>query len=275
VLIISGVQAFLAFRPTESASFNDSAFFTKVSDSGYTEFSKQDTLLLSAFEETVSISDTFELFGFDPNTVGAGDLRRLGADDRLIRTWLNYRIHGGRFYKATDIKKIYGMTSQIYDRLIPFVNIPSEYMPAVSRQFKENHKNDVSEKMGINTCDSADLLKINGIGPVLSGRIIRYRRLLGGYYNMEQLGEVYGLADSMAFIVEQSFFADTLNVQKININNCDEKVLKRHPYIGAYIARGIIQYRNMVQRIRNPDELRMNGIMTNQQLEKVKKYLVI
>jgi DNA uptake protein ComE-like DNA-binding protein len=70
-------------------------------------------------------------------------------------------------------------------------------------------------------------------------------------------------------------FADTTVIVKININKSSEYELSRHPYIGKYFARGIIQYRNSVNEIRYLNELKINGIITGSAFEKVKKYLMI
>ncbi|MBN1108862.1 MAG: helix-hairpin-helix domain-containing protein, partial [Bacteroidales bacterium] len=51
------------------------------------------------------------------------------------------------------------------------------------------------EVIELNTCDSAMLEALPGLGPVLSARIIKYRKLLGGYVSAEQLREVYGLSE--------------------------------------------------------------------------------
>ncbi len=50
-----------------------------------------------------------------------------------------------------------------------------------------------SHKSNLNTASASDLLPINGIGPVLSNRIIKYRDAMGGYTHKDQLYKVYGL----------------------------------------------------------------------------------
>ena len=45
----------------------------------------------------------------------------------------------------------------------------------------------------INTADSTAWVALNGIGPGFAKRIITYREKLGGFYQVDQLKEVYGL----------------------------------------------------------------------------------
>src|SRR5665647_1059817 len=58
--------------------------------------------------------------------------------------------------------------------------------------FAENKRARVN-RLDLNSADSLHLLEIPGIGPVFASRIIRYRTLLGGYYAVDQLREVYGM----------------------------------------------------------------------------------
>src|SRR4051812_11683385 len=43
------------------------------------------------------------LFYFDPNTLDASGWKKLGLQDRTIKTILNYRSKGGHFYKHEDL----------------------------------------------------------------------------------------------------------------------------------------------------------------------------
>jgi competence protein ComEA len=211
------------------------------------------------------------LFDFDPNTVTAGELKQLGFSNRVIRTLLNYRIHGGRFSKAEDLKKIYGMNLQLYAKLESYVKIrensygESQVMPA--------YKSVV--RIDINLADSSDLEKLPGIGPVLARRIVRYRSLLGGFYEINQLTEVYGISDSLCRMVNIHIFADSTLIRKLNLNEASEKELASHPYIGKYAAKGIVSYRLKVHIIKEIHELVENGLISTADMEKLKNYLLI
>lgn len=266
ISVIIGIQAFMNFHHTPSPAFNDSLFFRLITE----EPAENDSDEFTDYE-VPEIHGTFELFYFDPNTISATDLMRLGLSARVTRTWINYRLHGGRFYSANDIRKIYGMAPYTCERLIPYIRLQQEAGGAILT------RNDTgfNEKMCINTCDSADLVRIRGIGTVLSARIIKYRRLLGGFYDMQQLSEVYGINDSLVKVISLSFYADTTNINTININEASEETLRKHPYLGRYISGGIIKYRNSAHRIKKVEELKDNGILTDEQFRKIKKYLDI
>ena len=215
-----------------------------------------------------------ELFHFDPNTVSHTDLKRLGFNKRLIRTLVSYRQHGGRFRYKEDLKKIYGLSDVFYRQLAPYVVIERSSGSSQPAAMQKDMLSTAVPK-DINLADSAALERLPGIGPVLSQRIVRYRSLLGGFYTTNQLIEVYGLPDSLIAVINRYFFADTATLRKINLNTATAYELQLHPYIDKYTAQGIISYRRKVKAITCIEELYVNGILSDEQFNKVKKYLSI
>jgi competence ComEA-like helix-hairpin-helix protein len=69
------------------------------------------------------------------------------------------------------------------------------YKSRVRRKWVD-YKSGVRRKqqaIDINTADSAAWVALNGIGPGFAKRIMTYREKLGGFYQVDQLKEVYGL----------------------------------------------------------------------------------
>jgi len=125
----------------------------------------------------------------------------------------------------------------------------------------------------LNRCDSSALEALPGIGPVLSARIIKYRNLLGGYTDVSQLKEVYGLPEETYELVAKFLKADPGNVRKININTADYRQLIRMPYFDRYEVTSILRYRELQGRISGWEELLENKILLAEKIEKVKLYL--
>ena len=91
---------------------------------------------------------------------------------------------------SEQFSKIYGISPALFKKLekyIRFQNITAVVPNKVLIQ-------KTIESIDINKASVEDWSKITGIGPVLSDRIIRYKNKLGGFYHVDQLIEVYGLA---------------------------------------------------------------------------------
>lgn len=211
------------------------------------------------------LSDSHETFFFDPNTASLHLLVKAGFSRRVAETIINYRNSGGKFREVEDIKKIYGLTTQEYDKVKSYIKIENHVI--VTR---------IKPDPGIielNKADSVSLVTLRGIGPVLASRIIKYRKLLGGFYDKAQLREVYGLSDSIFNTISEIIYADSIHLQKININQTDGAELEAHPYIGSFYAQGIIKYREIIGSISGMDELLRNNLLPENNALKIIHYI--
>lgn len=127
--------------------------------------------------------------------------------------------------------------------------------------------------LDLNTCDSASLEALPGIGPVLSARIIKYRNLLGGYVSVSQLREVYGLSPETYDMVSAMVKADSAAIKKINVNSAEYKQLIRMPYFEKSEVSEIMKYRKNKGRISSMKELIENKLITVERAGRVSSYL--
>jgi competence protein ComEA len=208
-----------------------------------------------------------EQFAFDPNIVSYSALMKLGLGAKESNTLINYRRKGGKFRLPSDIKKVYGIEESKAEKLIPFIKISEDTLKKVSRFVRQRTKFD------INLSDSASLVELPGIGPVLSGRIIRYRRLLGGYATIDQLKEVYGLKAETYDIIKDRVFADSSVIIRININSAGYKELSHIHYFEKYEISAILKYRELKGRIPGISDLTENKLITTEKANKVRPYL--
>lgn len=193
-----------------------------------------------------------KLFYFDPNTISAEGWKQLGLRSKTIGTILKYLSKGGRFYQAMDLKKIYGLRAEDYARLERYVRIEkpdNSYKPdkpsAPPNTIHPTTYSRPSAKniIDINTADTADWISLPGIGSKLATRIVTFREKLGGFYDIDQIRETYGLADSTFQKILPLLTKGNYPIQKININTSTLETLKQHPYIRWTLASAIIRYR--------------------------------
>ena len=95
----------------------------------------------------------------------------------------------------------------------------------------------------INAADSASLTRLYGIGGYYARKIIEYRERLGNFYSVAQLMEIPGI-DSVRFEgFARNVTADPAAVRYFSLDTAGKYFLARHPYVGAYAARGILLMR--------------------------------
>jgi competence ComEA-like helix-hairpin-helix protein len=98
------------------------------------------------------------------------------------------------------------------------------------------------QAIDINTADSAAWVALNGIGPGFAKRIMTYREKLGGFYQVDQLKEVYGL-DSLWVKENKALLKVGAGVYRfLAINQVEWKDF-RHPYLPYGQSKVILAYR--------------------------------
>lgn len=125
----------------------------------------------------------------------------------------------------------------------------------------------------INTADTARLQQLRGIGPVFASRIVKYRNLLGGFVDIRQLLEVYGMDENRFSSIEPHLTASSLNVRKMRINSASFEELRSHPYLDYYQARAIVDYRRTVGPVRNPEDLLKINLVDEKTIRKISDYI--
>jgi len=145
--------------------------------------------------------------------------------------------------------------------------------PLPGRPKSAVNKREQKPLLDLNRCDSASLVALPGIGPVLSVRILKYRNLLGGYARVSQLREVYGLPEETFNLISGRVFADSTAVRKIVINRADFKELIRLPYFDRTEVSAILRYRDVEGRVSGIGELVSNRIISSETAGKVRPYL--
>ena len=116
----------------------------------------------------------------------------------------------------------------------PTIKTIEQYQPVAKK---------ISPIVEINSADTLEFESLPAIGQVYSKRICKYRNLLGGFYSINQLMEVYGM-DSVRFTkILPHLIIDTTKIKTININTCTKNELQSHPYISYKLAGVIINYK--------------------------------
>ena len=201
---------------------------------------------ISAVREKVA-PRTVESFRFNPNTASLEDFQRLGFSEKQAQSILNYRAKGGRFRRPADFAKSYVVADSVFERLAPFIDIP---------------------KTDINKADSTDLLALPGIGPFFAGKIVSYRKELGGYSRPEQLMEIWKFDrekyDALADLITCS------EPDPYPLWSLPESDLAAHPHISKAEAHGIVLYRqHHAPEACTVEGLRQAGVLSQEHADRL------
>ena len=206
----------------------------------------------------------------------------------FVRNWLGYsrRERRSTFILLNIIVIITGIRYFFPFHDISLKEIPVDLMgftidsvrqPVISQtvriQKQPKTVNIKKKLLNLNSCDSASLEALPGIGPVLSARIVKYRNLLGGYVSADQLKEVYGLSEETFIMISSKVFADSLSIRKIRINEADYKELIRHPYFQKNEVPAILKYRELKGKITDMGVMTGNNLISPETARKICTYL--
>lgn len=227
---------------------------------------------------------------FDPNTTSAEQWQQMGMPERIARNIGNYLRAGGQFRYREDLMRIYAINQDLYNQLEPFIQLPprpqreirspqsSRYADS-TRSFARNQGSErpsyVALVVDINKADTTELQSIRGLGPVFSRRIVSYRDLLGGYYAIDQLLEVYGMDTTRFNHIKNQISLSDEPVKKINLNTADFATLLRHPYLNRNQVNSILQIRNQHGPYKSIEQIKSSKLISDSLFAKISPYLSV
>lgn len=233
-----------------------------------------------------------ELFAFDPNTVDSLTLSKLNLPKFVKQNVLRYRQHGGHFKRTSDFRRLYGMNDSVFAAIEPFLVVEQPepvFSPMSKAELKPRFGNEPDHSIvpvdtgipvasnsimvELNTSTSSELEKLRGIGPVLSKRIVKYRELLGGFYAIDQLKEVYGIKPEV-FEANRVFVSlGVVELRKLDLNFLTVEELAAHPYINYKEAQRIVDFRSKNGYISDKNILLSDSIIGEEHFRKLSYYL--
>lgn len=214
-------------------------------------------------------------FAFDPNTIDEDGFTKLGLSTKLIKTIMNYRNKGGKFYKPDDFRKIWGLKQEDADVLVPFITIASSNSSTKNNTYNTTqYTKPALSKIDINTATVNDFRQLPGVGN-LAYKIIKYRDKLGGFLSIAQVKETYDVTDSIYNAMLPYLTLQTTAINKLNINTASDFELGGHPYISKEIAKAIVIYRNQHGNYHSVQDLKKIIFIKKEMVDKIAPYLTV
>ena len=266
VLVIFALITFCLLSPALYKSFFGSQYDLYEKDRATLDS------LVSIFNSQPKIKESVDntLKKFDPNKFNQVELQTSGLPQFLSQRIEKYVKAGGSFIIKEDLKKIYGMSDSLYEKLERYILLPDQvndikYEKVISTEVrkekalaftKTNRFKGDGLLININEGDTSSFKQLYGIGSSYANRIVNFRNALGGFHSIEQLRGMYGMTDSLFYQV-RSFLtiSDSVELKAIRINIATFKQLLSHPYISYELTQEILIAKSKYGKFNEPDDL--------------------
>ncbi|MGR6087485.1 MAG: ComEA family DNA-binding protein [Arcticibacter sp.] len=225
---------------------------------------KADSINRNSNAESENVSAQSKLFPFDPNTISKDQWKELGLSEKQSAAILKFVEKGGRFRKAEDLKRMYVIGQDDYNRLAPYVVINHAENNSTITKPTSN-----SLVLEINSADTIALCKLKGIGAGRARMIVRYRESMGGFVKLSQLLEVYSIDSSLYAELLPHLTLDPNLIRPLRINS--DSIY--HPYLNQKIAKVVVNYRKQHGPFQSIDDLRQVRAIDVPTLERLAPYL--
>ncbi len=204
---------------------------------------------------------TTKIYPFNPNFITDFKGYKLGMSIAEIDRLLAFRRTNKYVNSAKEFQEVTKVSDSLLLAISPYFKFPDWVTHKNTSNYKYERNSDFIKNpsfvmLDINQASQEDLMKINGIGPALSERILKEKIKFGSFVSMEQLNDVWGLSTDVIEKLNNSFkIASIPIIKKIKINEASVKELMQLPYFKYALAKEIITYRSMNGEIKDSADL--------------------
>jgi DNA uptake protein ComE-like DNA-binding protein len=200
------------------------------------------------------------IYPFNPNFITDYKGYKLGMKLEEINRLHAYREQNKFVNSAKEFQNVTGVSDSLLNVISPYFKFPDwvnkqKNYPNYKENIKFQKVNRIVQK-DINDASSEDLIKLYGIGPALSDRILKQKEQLGGFVSMKQMESIWGLSPEVIENLNKYFVVESIpSVKKININSLSTKELAKFPYFNYTIAKEVVTFRSMNGEIKSIEDL--------------------
>ena len=194
--------------------------------------------------------------------------------DRILR----YRAGGSYFNSVEDFQRISGVSDAKLKTIVPRFKFPSrQKFPSLTKTSASTaieNNIEVGALKDLNRATAEELRAVNGIGAVLSERIIKFRKALGGFVLFEQLYDVYGLQPDVISRIRLRFeLLSRPAITPLDLNKAGVEELAQLVYINFDLAKEIVAYRTAIGRFNSYEQLSEISGFPSDKIERIRLYL--
>ncbi len=249
---------------------NRQAILTKEADEKREKYKKPQYISYSKKSyKSYKKNKSAKYYKFNPNTAKITDWKSFGFSEKQSKVIVKFIEKSGGVKSKSELKNIFVIDERKYRELYPFINI--EELADIN-SIKTDYNVDAKNKIELNSATVNQLMSVKGIGKKTAERILKYRNILGGFYSLTQLNEVYGISEENYMKMKLQLKINRLAIKRINVNFADKQELAHNPYISFEEAKNIIKFKINNGAFKSVNDLFVNQLVTN---EKLRYYLTI
>lgn len=227
---------------------------------------------------------------FNPNNYTIKQWEAIGLTKKQALSAVHYIQAGGKLKIKSDVKKLYGITPELYALIASKIDLPESLSnerkvnkgKQLQQDYSKNNNNwkafDITNEVPIqpiqiNKASQKQLLEIKGIGPYFAKKILELREKFGGFISLQQLTLIYKMDSLKLAEIAPYLIIDKDHVKKLNVNIASMEQLQKHPWITHEMAKSIVYFRNNYKKYTKLDQLLLSPYIDAKTLKKLGPYL--
>lgn len=217
------------------------------------------------------------IYPFNPNYITDYRGYKLGLTTAQLDRLFRFRESGKWINSTQDFQTVTQVEQQWLDSISPYFKFPAwVHKPKGTNNYKPYNNTKTVVTKNINAATQEDITKVYGIGPAISGRIIKERERLNGFIDMQQVRGVYGMSDStMVRLKEYFYLTPPPGFKKIALNKATQDELSSIPYINDYLAVELIKQRTLRDGFTSWDKVLLTSRFPEEKLALIQLYLTL
>lgn len=219
------------------------------------------------------------IYPFNPNLITDYKGYTLGMSMEEIDRLHVYRAGDKWVNSSEEFQLVTKISDSLLEKISPYFKFPdwvtSERSSARNKISNSTQKS-FNDKSDLNTATAKELMLVKGIGEALSDRIVNYRNKIGGFVSDLQLKDIYGLNYEVREEIQSHYTVKSQPVIEIfNINEASVLELSSIPYINYELAREIVNYRLLHEKISSLEELAKIKEFPSEKIDRIALYLSV
>lgn len=208
---------------------------------------------------------------FNPNDYTVEQWMALGLSEKQSKVILKFTKY--RLKSNDDLKRIF----VINDELFQLIKDSTVYdAQPVRMDYTETRFHKESPRqihINLNQATVEELMTVPGIGNYFAKKIVEYREHLGGFYDINQLLEVYRVDQEKLTKWTPYLEVNPADIKQLSLNSGTAEELQKHPYISWNLANSLVKLRQQKGYYKRVEDSKQSVLMTQELYQKLKYYL--